>query len=165
MPEENESPSEARGAEKLAERLKYLQADFDNYRKNFEREKESIIRLANESLIRELLIVLDDFEQAMLQAKGNGAEGLELLHKKFFKILESRGLRQIEAIGKKFDPFLHDALMKELSEKDDGTVLEELQKGFTLKSKVIRPAKVKVAENAKNIQTAKGGNGNNKQNC
>ncbi|MBU3957501.1 MAG: nucleotide exchange factor GrpE [Nanoarchaeota archaeon] len=136
-------------ADELAERLKYLQADFDNYRKKFEKEKEKIIELANESLIKELLIILDDFERALLQTEGKNREGLALLQKNFFRILESRGLGRIEALGKKFDPFLHEALAREKSEKDAGTILEELQKGFMLKSKAIRPAKVKVAESAK----------------
>ncbi len=148
VPDENPPDFRALAEERLNQ-LKYLQADFDNYRKNFEKEKEKIIELANENLIRELLIILDDFERALLQADGKNREGLLMLQKNFFRILENHGLKRIEALGKKFDPFLHEAFAKEKSEKEAGTVLEELQKGFMLKSKAIRPAKVKVAERTK----------------
>ena len=121
--------------------LKYLQADFDNYRKKFDREKEDIINLANENLIKEMLIVLDDLERALKENK----QGLLLLHKNFLKILEKHGLKYIECAGKKFDPRLHEVLMKEKSEKEDGTILEEFQKGFMLKLKVIRPSQVKIS--------------------
>lgn len=135
-------------AEERLNRLKYLQADFDNYRKKFDKEKEEIIRLANENLIKELIIILDDFEQALkLIENEKNKEGLELLHKKFFKILEDNGLKQIEALGKKFDPNFHEVLMKEISGAEEGIILEEIQRGFMLQSKVIRPSKVKIAEN------------------
>jgi len=134
-------------AEERLNQLKYLQADFDNYRKNFEREKEAIIELANENLIKDLLIVLDDFERALKSVENErNKEGLAMLHKNFLKILERHGLKQIEALGKKFDPYYHEAFLKEKSDKEDGTVLEELQKGYMLKSKVIRHSKVKIAE-------------------
>ena len=114
--------------------LKYLQADFDNYRKRFDKEKESIIQLANENLIKELLIILDDFERALQSAEdGVSKEGLTLIHKNFFMILEKYGLKQIEALGKKLDPYHHEAMLKEKSDKGDGIVLEELQKGYSLK--------------------------------
>jgi molecular chaperone GrpE len=134
--------------EEKLNQLKYLQADFDNYKKQFEKEKEIIIKLANENLIKELIIILDDFEQALKQIENEkNKEGLELLHKKFFNILEKHGLKKIEALGNKFDPNFHEALMKEISDKENGTIIEELQKGFMLKSKVIRPSRVKIAEN------------------
>ena len=83
-----ELEEKARLAEEYLNHLKYLQADFDNYRKQFDKEKESIIKLANENLIKELIIILDDFEQALKQIENEkNKEGLILLHKKFFKIL------------------------------------------------------------------------------
>jgi molecular chaperone GrpE len=138
--------------DKLAEdrlnQLKYLQADFDNYRKNFERERENIISLANEGLIRDLLVVVDDFERALsIMQDGKDKDGLKMVYSNLIKILENYGLRQIETAGKKFDPNFHEVMYKEVSDKDDGFILEELQKGFTLKSRVIRPSKVKIAEN------------------
>jgi molecular chaperone GrpE len=137
-------------AEERLNQLKYLQADFDNYRKKFEKEKEDIIRLANEKLIKELLIIVDDFERCLEQFENSEAKnGLILVQRNFFKILEKHGLKQIEALGKKFDPNLHEAVIKETSDEEDGFVLEELQKGFMLKSKVIRPSMVKVSETFK----------------
>ncbi len=134
-------------AEDRLNQIKYLQADFDNYRKNFEKEKRSIIKLANENLIKELLVILDDFEKALkLIENETNKEGLAMLHAKFFKILQSNGLKEIESLGKKFDPNFHEALYKEVCDKEDGCIIEELQKGFMLESKVIRPSKVKIAE-------------------
>lgn len=143
-------------AEEHLNRLKYLQADFDNYRKNFEKEKEHIIALANEGLIKEFLAIIDDFEIALKAIENEkNRQGIELIHKNFSKILEKHGLKKIDAVGKKFDPFLHEVLLKEKSGKEEGTILEELQKGYLLKSKVIRPTKVKIAENEKNEEMKK----------
>jgi len=138
-------------AEERLNQLKYLQADFDNYRKNFEKEKEKIIELANENLIKELLIIVDDFERALqLIEDEKNKEGILLLHKTFFKILESHGLKKIESLGKKFDPYYHEAILKEESDKEDGFILEEIQPGYIFKSKIIRHPKVKVACNLQN---------------
>lgn len=139
-------------AEERLNQLKYLQADFDNYRKNFEKEKEKIIDLANESLIKELLVIIDDFERALqLVENEKNKEGLIMIHKNFFKILENHGLKKINALGKKFDPYYHEVLLKEKSDKEDGAILEEIQPGYMLKSKVIRHSKVKVADNKPEI--------------
>lgn len=137
----------AKLAEDRLSQLRYLQADFENYRKNFERERENIISLANEDLISDLLVVVDDFERALSAMKeSKDKEGVMIVYSNFIKILENKGLRSIETSGKKFDPNLHEALCREACEKDDGLVLEELQRGFMLKSKVIRPSKVKISE-------------------
>lgn len=137
-------------AEERLTHLKYLQADFDNYRKKFDKEKEDIINLANEKLIKELLIIVDEFKIAIDKIENEkNRNGLSLVYKNFRKILENYGLKEINSLDKKFDPNYHEALMKEQSDKD-GLVLEELQKGFILKTKVIRPSKVKVGENLKN---------------
>jgi molecular chaperone GrpE len=137
----------AKLAEDRLSQLRYLQADFENYRKNFERERENIIRLANEDLISDLLVVVDDFGRALSAMKEcKDKEGVMMVYSNFIKILENKGLRQIETSGKKFDPNLHEAICREACEKDDGLILEELQRGFMLKSKVIRPSKVKISE-------------------
>src|SRR3989338_8609468 len=134
-------------AEESINKLKYLQADFDNYRKKFDKEKESIIRLANENLIHELLSILDDFESSIrLTENDKNKEGILLMKKKFFDLLQKHGLKEIESLGKKFDPNFHDVLCKELSEHDDDVVIEEIQKGYILCSKVIRPTKVKISQ-------------------
>ncbi len=135
-------------AEERLNQLKYLQADFENYRKNFEKEKERIIDLANENLITELLVIVDDFDRALrLIENEKNKEGLIMLHKNFLRILENYGLKKIEALGKKFDPYYHEVILKEKSEKEDGTVLDEIQHGYTLKTKVVRHSKVKISEN------------------
>ena len=134
-----------RSAEERLNQLKYLQADFDNYRKKFDKEKEEIIRFADEKLIKELIVVLEDFERSLKEIKDEKIkEGLNLVYSNFSKILEKHGLKPIEALGKKFDYHIHEVLSKESSEKEEGIVIEEFQKGFTLKSKVIRPSKVKI---------------------
>jgi molecular chaperone GrpE len=128
-------------------RLQYLQADFDNYRKSLDREKEQAIRLAGDSLIRDLLPVLDDLDMALpCLSQEKNREGFQLLARKLYKILGNHGLERIESLGKKFDPNLHEAISKGGSSAPDGTVLEEYQTGYLLRSRVLRPAKVKIAE-------------------
>jgi len=134
-------------AEERLNQLKYLQADFDNYRKQFEKEKENIIKLANEALIKELIVTLDDFDAAIrLSAEGENKEGLLALKKKFFDILVNQGLKEIEVLGNKFNTEFHEVLCKELSKYDENEIIEEIQKGYMLKSKVIRTSKVKVSK-------------------
>lgn len=131
-------------AEERLDQLRYLQADFDNYRKRFEAEKQAIIRLASEAIVKEMLVVADEFE-ITLRHMESGREGVEMLYRNFMKVLERHGLRRIETAGKKFDPRYHEAVAKEASEKEEGTVLEEIGRGYILDSKVIRPARVKIA--------------------
>ncbi|MBI2676241.1 MAG: nucleotide exchange factor GrpE [Candidatus Aenigmarchaeota archaeon] len=146
---QKELEEKAKIAEDRLNQIKYLQADFDNYRKNFEKEKENIIRLANESLIKDLLVIIDEFEIALGRLENERDKaGLNMVYKKLSGILERNGLKQIEAVGKKFDPHLHEAVNKEISDKGEGFILEEYQKGYMLNSKVIRPSRVKIAENA-----------------
>jgi len=134
-------------AEERLDQMKYLQADFDNYQKKFDKEKESIIKLANENLIKELIVILDDFENSIrLTENDKNKEGILLMKKKFFKMLQKHGLKEIESLGKKFNPNFHEVLCKELSEHDDDVVIEEMQKGYILCSKVIRPTKVKISQ-------------------
>ena len=134
-------------AEERLNQLKYLQADFDNYRKQFEKEKERIIKLANETLTKELIAVLDDFDAAIkISKEGENKKGLLTLKKKFFDILVNQGLKEIESLGKKFNPEFHEVLCKELSKHDEDEVIEEIQKGYCLCSKVIRTSKVKVSK-------------------
>jgi molecular chaperone GrpE len=134
-------------AEERLNRLKYLQSDFDNYRKWSEKEKASIIALANENLIKDLLVILDDFECALpsLEQEKN-KEGLQMVQKKLQKILSDYGLSPIECVGKKFDPNFHDVLCREQCAKEPDTVVSEIGRGYQLKSKVIRPSKVVIAE-------------------
>jgi molecular chaperone GrpE len=141
---------QTRLAEDRLDRLKYLQADFDNFRKWSEKEKASIIALANENLIKDLLVILDDFEQALpsLELEQN-KEGMKMIQKKLVKILTEYGLCPIDCIGEKFNPLYHEVIWKEKCNEEQNTILEDIGKGYQLKSKVIRPSKVKIAEQIK----------------
>ncbi len=138
-------------AEELKEIVQRLQAEFENYRKRAEREKQQVVCTASSSLIRQLLPVVDNFEAA-LQNKENSAEfakGIEMIYLQLASVLESQGLKKIESEGKKFDPYIHEALMQQESDKEAGIVIEEFQKGYTLNGTVIRHSKVKVSQGAK----------------
>jgi molecular chaperone GrpE len=143
-----ELDEKTRLCEERLNRLKYLQSDFDNYRKWSEKEKAAIIALANENLIRDLLVILDDFERALpsLDQEKN-REGIGMIQKKLLKILTGYGLQPIECVGKKFDPNFHEVLSREPCDKDPDTVISDIGRGYQLKSKVIRPSKVVIAEN------------------
>ncbi|MCK9579418.1 MAG: nucleotide exchange factor GrpE [Methanoregula sp.] len=145
-----ELDKQTRQAEERLDQLKYLQADFDNFRKWNAKEKDVLTSLANEKLISDLLVILDDFERALpaIEQEKN-REGMQMVYKKLVKVLSDYGLEPIECVGKKFDPGSHEALCKEPCEKETGTVLEDLGKGYRLKSRVIRPSKVKIAEQVK----------------
>jgi molecular chaperone GrpE len=136
-------------AEERLNRLKYLQSDFDNYRKWSEKEKGAIIALANESLIKDLLVILDDFDRALpvLEQEKN-REGICMVQKKLLKILAGYGLQPIECVGKKFDPNFHEVVCREKCDKEAATILNDFERGYQLKSKVIRPSKVLIAENS-----------------
>jgi len=132
-------------------RLMYLQADFENYRKRMEKEMREAIQLSNERLITNLLAVIDELEMAIqsgeeTENKGALLEGVEMVLKKMYATLGQEGLTKIEAAGRPFDPVRHEAIFK-VSTMDyaEGTVIEEVRKGFMLKDKVIRPSVVKVA--------------------
>lgn len=144
-------------AEKSAEywqRLLRLQAEFDNTRKRLEREKHDFIKYANEGIILELLNIMDDLERSVELAQGKHEDfpaflkGIEMILAHFYQLLKDRGLAAIEAKGKIFDPNYHEALMQIDSELPENTVVEELQKGYTLNERVIRTSKVKVAKKA-----------------
>ncbi|GAB6285585.1 MAG: hypothetical protein STSR0009_17860 [Methanoregula sp.] len=134
-------------AEEHLSRLKYLQADFDNFRKWSQKEKEAIITLANENLIKDLLVILDDFERALpaLDQEKN-KDGISMIQKKFLKILAGYGLQPIDCMGKKFNPDFHEVLCKEQCNREPDTILYDIERGYQLKSKVIRPSKVVIAE-------------------
>jgi len=132
-------------------RLMYLQADFENYRKRLEKETREAVQLSNERLITNLLAVIDELEMAIQSGKETEnkdalLEGVEMVLKKIYTTLRQEGLTKIEAAGRPFDPSRHEAIFK-VPTKDyaEGTVIEEVRKGFMLKDKVIRPSMVKIA--------------------
>jgi len=132
--------------------LLYLQADFENYRKRVDRREAENRATANESLIIDLLDVYENLERALEAAKKGDAQasqmakGLEMVYDQMKAVMGKYGLKPIEAVGKKFDPRTMEAMMQELSEGEEDIVLDEFQRGYTLSSKVIRCAKVKVSK-------------------
>ena len=132
-----------------------LMADFDNFKKRAALEREEIICFSNEAMILGLLPILDNFDRAMKHvvskddAGGDDEmmKGFALINRQLTDFLAKAGLGKIECVGAQFDPFLHEAILtKEDPDRPDGTVLEEMQKGYTLKDKVIRPAMVIVSK-------------------
>ncbi|MDG6926324.1 MAG: nucleotide exchange factor GrpE [Nitrososphaerota archaeon] len=137
-----------RGEDYLAQ-LKYLQADFENYRKRVDREIRDIEDFSTSSLIRRLLPVLDDLELALSTGEKAGVsgmlEGISMVQKNLVSALQSEGLKPIEAVGRPFDPTLHEAVERvdgEANQQD--MVVGEIRKGYTLKDKVLRPSMVRV---------------------
>lgn len=138
-------------ADEHYDHLLRLQADFDNYRKRTQKEKTEIIKYASERIVSELLPVLDNFERAVSAAQVNPdfstfSQGVEMILRQLQTALTKEGLKAIEAIGQPFDPNLHDAVLRvESEEHPENTVVDELQKGYYLKEKVLRPSMVKVS--------------------
>jgi molecular chaperone GrpE len=134
--------------EDLTDRLLRKQADFENFRKRSLREKEEILQFAAMEVIRALLPMLDDFERA-LKVAAEGEEyrkGVELIYRRLYDTLVQMGLTPIEAQGKKFDPHLHQAVdTVTAGEVEDQSIVEEYQRGYEFKGRLLRPAMVKVA--------------------
>jgi molecular chaperone GrpE len=128
----------------------YLRADLENYKKRAAREREEYIKYANESFILEILNVYENLERALETARNKDdamARGLEMIYSDLKTVLEKHGLKPIKAVGEKFDPYLHEAVLQSVdNDHEEDTVLEELQRGYTLDMKVIRYAKVKVSK-------------------
>ncbi len=138
----------------LTDLLQRVQADFINYKKRAEKEKLTCQEYGNADLIKKLLPVLDSFEQALKNTEDSEKfrKGMEMIHIQFLDVLNHEGLCHIDAQGKKFDPYKHEVLMKENSDKDEDTILDELQKGYQLKGKILRHSKVKIS-GGKNADT------------
>jgi molecular chaperone GrpE len=155
VPEENLSTEALAKAEKLKKKLKscekeraeYLagwqraKADLINYKKEQEQKNSAFFKFANETLISEILPVLDSFEQAMKHSKD---EGTLQLYNQLKSILKNQGLEEIESMGKKFNPEFHEAVEEIKGKK--GIIIKEVQKGYILNKKLIRPSKVKVGK-------------------
>jgi len=144
---EQELAEARKKADEYLDSWKRSQADFINYKRRTEQEKQEMGQYVNAQLILSLLPVLDDFERAFDNAKPNivkpeWVEGMKLIESKFRSILTAQGLTQIEAIGKPFDPALHEAVMHVQGE--EGTVVKELRHGYRLHDKVLRPSQVMV---------------------
>ena|SRR5690625_472473 len=135
--------------EQLQDRVLRVQAEFDNYKRRTEKERIAERKYKSQEVITELLPVLDNFERALQtevteESKGF-VEGIQMVYNQFVEALKSQGIEAIDTVNKEFDPNMHHAVMQvEEADFDSNTVVEELQKGFLLKDKVIRPAMVKV---------------------
>jgi len=155
QPPEPESELQKVRAERdtLLDRLARLQAEFENARKRAVREQQDYREYAVSDTVKSLLPILDSFERALQVSGNNGNDlrsGVELIYKQLQDALVKLGLRQIPAKGEPFDPHLHEAIeMVDTDEVEDHHVLDELQRGYKLKERLLRPAMVRVARNPK----------------
>jgi len=147
-----ELEKETAKADDYLRRLQYLQADFENYRKRVEKEMSDNRQFGNQRLLSDLIIVNDELELALREAEESKEnptilEGVGMVHKRLQTILSKEGVEKIQSTGSKFNPDLHDAALRVESDEAEGTIVEEIRQGYTLKGKVLRPSIVKVAEN------------------
>jgi molecular chaperone GrpE len=154
-PEAHDAPSGLeivkRERDDYYDRLLRKTAEFDNYRKRIERERRAHAEQAVTDLLRDLLLVVDDFDRALHIDADEGAasykKGVELMNTKLHDLLRKQGVRPIKAIGEDFDPNLHQAVTHEDSPGHrEGEVIEELRRGYTIGDRLLRPAMVKVAK-------------------
>ena len=158
-----EPPDLQQERDDLLARLQRVSADYMNYQKRAQRDIAQAREFANDELIKALLGVLDDMERALEAAQANHEandpllHGMQLVHDKVFATLGKFGLEQIEAEGRPFDPEEHSAMMQEPSaEHPPQTVLRELQKGYRLKGRTLRPSAVVVSAESDEAQTESG---------
>jgi molecular chaperone GrpE len=146
--EEEELVALRRERDEYLDALQRLKAEFDNFRKRMAREQADLVTRANEQLVKELLPVLDDLSRALVAAEEHEEaaleDGVKLVHRSFADLLRREGLVEIETDGR-FDPHVHEALLSQPSEAEEGSVIEVVQKGYRLGDKVLRPARVVVA--------------------
>ncbi len=130
------------------DKMQRMQADFENYKKRSEKQRSEFVKYANEGLILKVLEAYEDLERALeVKEDRNLREGVELIYKKMTKILEDEGVEEIETEHQQFDPYKHEALMTQNSEDyENNEIIQDLQKGYTLNSKVIRYSKVIVCK-------------------
>lgn len=136
-------------AERYLNQLKYARADLENLQKRTQRSIEEALDRANGRLLMQLLPILDELDLAIKAAKtskGSIVEGVEMVKNKLAKLMEAEGVSPIEAVGKPFDPRLHEAVLDvETRDHPDGSVIEEFRKGYRFRDRVLRASMVKVA--------------------
>ena len=158
--EETQEPQDEAAAqiEKLTAELKEkedrvlrLQADFENFRRRTSKEKEELSAVVTQGMLKDMLPLLDNFERAMAAETKDGEafqKGVEMIFTQFTEILKKNGLEHIEVEGQKFDPNFHQAVMRvQNADMEDDDIAQELQKGYMVKGRVIRPAMVQVVAN------------------
>jgi len=148
-----EELEQAKKDKKEAEdKLLYVRADYENFKKILEREKQDFYNYAKKDLLLKVLDFVDDFERALstisnAQDKSSAQEAYDLLFKQLQKLLETENVKSIDALGKPFDVNLHEVMLsEETDEAEEGTVLEVFKKGYYLKDKVLRPSLIKIAK-------------------
>jgi molecular chaperone GrpE len=138
-------------AKALHEKMLYFQAEFENFKKQKAKEKEETLKFGNEVLVKELIPVVDNLEMALDHASKTEdykgiQEGVQITLNQFLKVLGKAGIARVEALGRKFDPNLHEAFYQEEREDiEPGTVVSELQKGYLLNGRLVRPSRVSVS--------------------
>jgi molecular chaperone GrpE len=155
--------SPAAAAEELQTKLQesekkylYLYSEFENFRRRNERDRLEFLKYGHESFLKELLQVTDNFERALEHAKSlNGekgspvvqvAQGIEMIHYQFLEALKGQGVTPVKSVGQKFDPALHEAVGEEEAAGEPGTVIREMQRGYMLHGRLLRPARVVLAK-------------------
>lgn len=143
---------EAREKQECFDKLLRLHADFENFKKRSAKERQDFLRFANEELIYELIAILDNFERAFASATTQADfkclhQGVEMILKQMHQLLEKNGVKKIECVGRPFDPAWQEAVAHiETDKYPENIVVEEMQKGYLLGERLIRPAIVKVAQ-------------------
>ena len=143
---------QAKQAEEMRDQHLRALADFDNSRKRLERDRDEFAKFASERLIKQLLPILDSFEQAVRTMEGCATHasmlvGVQLILKQLTELLQKEGVERIKALGQPFDHHRHEAVLHvEAADATDNTVIEEVQAGYLMHGKVLRPALVKVAK-------------------
>lgn len=154
LPDEVKQEIEEKDAKikSLEERILYLQADFENFKKIKIKEKQDTLKFGNETLVKEFLPVLDNLERALTHAESTEDykaihDGVKLTVNEFLKVLEKAGVKPVEAMGQKFDPNYHEAMYQEEREDiEPDTVISELQRGYLLNDRLVRPSRVGVSK-------------------
>ena len=143
--------AKSREVERLQDRLVRLQAEFENFKKRMAREKTEYLKYAHEALVLEFLPILDNLERAIASARAEAGstpllEGIEMIARLFRTVLEKAGVRPMEVLGRPFDPAYHQAVEQvESSHGDVSVVVGEVQRGYLIEGRVLRPAMVKVS--------------------
>jgi molecular chaperone GrpE len=143
--------------DEVKDRLMWVAADFDNFKKRVVKERDELHKFSQAGLWREILPVLDNLERAMVALQGHEEEatpafaalkqGVDMVLKQFHSVLEKHGVTRIDAVGRPFDPRVHEVMMQvESADHPDDTVLDELQGGYMIHDRVLRPARVRVTK-------------------
>jgi molecular chaperone GrpE len=150
----SELKERAAKADEHWERLLRTTADFDNFKKRATREKQDAVKFANESLLQKLIPILDNFDMALSAAQNAQTDGtqslqtgISMIYQQLKTLLTETGVEEVDAMGKPFDPNLHEAVsQKETTEAPEGQVVQQLRKGYKLRERLLRPASVVVAK-------------------